>query len=189
MIKDEHGMQRRVAGTHDIRLDGMQDLYTRAEGASVFDIGCNRGLVSLDMAKNGAKLVAGCDNYADGINVARHIFADFRHVKSQFEVVDLTIGPDAMKPFGDQRFDMILCLATYHKLKRLMPPDALSGLMKHFGRRTVKYFGWRATSDKPDENEQELKALDADMKAVGLQRVQTSYISLQLGVAAIWERR
>lgn len=182
-------MQRRVAGEHDVRLDGMQDLYTRAPGASVFDIGCNRGLVSLDMAKNGATVLHGCDNYEQGIEVARHIFADLRSVKSQFEVVDLTHGPAALERFEDRRYDIVLCLATYHKLKRIMPADKLSELFVHFGKRTIQYFGWRATSDKPDENEEEIIALDRDMKAAGLQRIHTSYISKQLGVAAIWERR
>jgi SAM-dependent methyltransferase len=189
VIKDEAGMQRRVAGDHDIRLDGIQDLYTRALGASVFDIGCNRGLVALDMAKNGAQMCHGCDNYEEGINVARHIFADLRSVKSQFECVDLSAGVEALKPFKDHRYDMTLCLATYHKLKRIMPADTLSELFVHFGKRTIRYFAWRATSDKSDENEEEMAALDRDMKVAGLQRIHTSYISRQLGVAAIWERR
>lgn len=189
MIKDEHGLQRRVAGEHDIRLDGIQDIYTRAPGASVFDIGCNRGLVSLDMKKNGAKLLHGCDNYIEGINVARHIFADLRDVKSLFEVVDLTGGPAALKPFGDQRYDIVLCLATYHKLKRIMSPDKLTELFVHFGRRTVRYFAWRGTSDKAGENQEEMDALDRDLGTAGLQRIHTSYISRQLHVAAIWERR
>lgn len=190
MIKDEHGMQRRVAGEHDIRLDGMQDLYTRVRGASVFDIGCNRGMVSLDMAKNGAKMVHGCDIYEEGIQVARHVFADIRFANSKFEVVDLTGGPDAMKAaFGDQRYDIILMLATYHKLKRAMSEADMTRLVEYFGEITKRYFGWRATSDKPEENEEEMKALDRDLGAVGLQRIHTSYISTQLEVAAIWERR
>lgn len=189
MIRDESGMQRRVAGEHDIRLDGIQDLYTRAPGAAVLDIGCNRGLVALDMAKNGANLVHGCDNYVEGVDVARHIFADFRHVKSQFEVVDLTEGPKCFLPFSGNRYDIVLMLATYHKIKRIMNPEPLSDLMRHVGGMTKNYFGWRATSDKPDENEQEIAALDRDLGKSGLHRIHTSYISKQLGVAAIWERR
>lgn len=187
MIKDEHGMQRRVAGTHDIRLDGITDLVMRAKEASVLDIGCNRGLVSLEMAQNGARLVAGCDNYADGIQTARHIFADIRHVKSQFEVVDLT-KPEPFKLFREPVYDITLMLATYHKLKRVMDQDDLTSLMLDVGRKTLHYFGWRATSDKFDENEEEMGSLDRDMARVGLHRIHTSYISKQLGVAAIWAR-
>lgn len=181
-------MQRRVAGYHDIRMDGMTDLVMRAKGASVFDIGCNRGLVAFEFANNGATLVHGCDLYEPGIDTARHLFADMRHVQSRFEVVDLTLGPPALAVFDQKNYDIVLLLATYHKLKRAMPQEKLSDLMRHFGRSTRKYLAWRATSDKPQENEQELEVLDVDLGAVGLQRVQTSYISRSLGVAAIWGR-
>jgi hypothetical protein len=70
-----------------------------------------------------------------------------------------------------------------------MTPERLRDLMLHIGSLTKVYFGWRATSDKPEENEQEMVALDRDLGKAGLQRIHTSYISRQLGVAAIWERR
>ena len=187
MIKDEWGMQRRVAGYHDIRMDGMTDLVMRAKDASVLDIGCNRGLVAFEFANNGARIVAGCDNYAEGIETARHIFADLRHISSQFEVVDLTKS-GALKVFREPVYDIVVMLATYHKLKRIMKPDALSELMQDIGKRTLHYFGWRGTSDKPDENEEEIDALDHDLSGVGLQRIHTSYISRELAVAAIWGR-
>lgn len=182
-------VQRRVAGSHDIRMDGISDLLTRAAGASVFDIGCNRGMVGFEFARNGAKLVHGCDIYEAGINCAREVFADLRNVESRFEVVDLTKGPAALAAFNDQRYDVTLCLATYHKLKRLMEAKPLTALMQHFGKRTKGYFAWRATSDKHDENDAEIEALDRDLMPVGLVRIHTSYISADLGVAAIWGRR
>lgn len=182
-------VQRRVAGSHDIRLDGMSDLLLRASGASVFDIGCNRGMVGFEFARNGAKTVHGCDNYEIGIQVAREVFADLRNVESRFEVVDLAAGPSSLKPFNGQTYDVTLCLATYHKLKRIMKPADLTALMLHFGRWTKGYFAWRATSDKPAENDEEIVALDRDLGAAGLVRIHTSYISAELGVAAIWGRR
>jgi hypothetical protein len=69
-----------------------------------------------------------------------------------------------------------------------MTPEDLTNLMKFFGIWSRKYFGWRGTSDKPDENEQEIVNLDRDLGQVGLQRIHTSYISSELGVAAIWSR-
>ena len=44
------------------------------------------------------------------------------------------------------------------------------------------------TSDKPDENEKEIMMLDRDFRECGLRRVHTSYLSSDLGVAAIWQR-
>lgn len=186
--RDPHGVQRRVAGHHDFRMDGMRDLLWRADGAAVFDVGCNRGAVGLDFAHHGAALVHGCDIYEKGIETAREIFADVRSCGSRFEVVDLRAGPSALKPFGDQRYDIVVMLATYHKLKREMKPEALSELVKHFGKRTIRYFAWRATSDKPEENEQEKKNLDRDLGSIGFKCVHLSYISKSLHMAAIWER-
>ncbi|MET4197278.1 SAM-dependent methyltransferase [Bradyrhizobium sp. LA8.1] len=182
-------VQRRVAGLNNIRLDGMTDLLLRAKGKRVFDIGCNRGMVGYQFAEQYASVVHGCDIYEKGIEVAREVFADLRSTEGRFEVVDLTKGPSALTgAFGHEGYDIVLCLATYHKLKRLMSADDLSALMIFFGRWTRKYFAWRGTSDKPSENEEELVALDRDLKQAGLQRVHTSYLSSELGVAAIWSR-
>lgn len=181
-------VQRRVAGFNDVRLDGMLDLLSRAKGKTVFDIGCNRGNVSYAFYENNAAALHGCDIYELGITVAREWFADIRDAESRFEVVDLTKGPGALGVFGSDGYDIVLCLATYHKLKRIMPADKLSELMVFFGRWTRKYFAWRGTSDKPAENEEEIRNLDRDLKVAGLVRVHTSYLSTDLGVAAIWAR-
>lgn len=182
-------LHRRVAGYHDIRLDGVTDLLLRAPGASVMDVGCNRGLVGFEFANNGATLVHGCDNYVEGIETARHLFCDLRSVESKFEVVDLAGGPPSLAPFGPQRYDIVVMLATYHKLKRIMTPENMSALVRDFGNRTVKYFAWRATSEKTNENEGEMQQLDKDLGTCGLKRIHTSYISQALGVAAIWARQ
>lgn len=181
-------IQRRVAGYHDVRMDGISDLVLRARGKSIFDIGCNRGMVGFEFASNGAAVVHGCDIYEIGIQTAREVFADLRSVESRFEVVDLTQGPEALQVFGGLRYDITLCLATYHKLKRIMSPESLSGLMRHFGQATKGYLGWRGTSFQESENDEEIANLDRDLRDVGLTRIHTSYISEELGVAAIWAR-
>lgn len=187
-VADENKLMRRVAGYHDLRLDGITDLVLRARGATVMDIGCNRGLVGFEMANNGARVVHGCDNYAEGIETARQIFIDLRNVESQFEVVDLTLGPVSLKPFALEGWDIVLFLATYHKLKRVMSGAALSELVQHVGKRTKRYFAWRGTSEKADENHGEMADINRDLGKVGLTKVHTSSISLTLGAAAIWAR-
>jgi SAM-dependent methyltransferase len=186
-VTPEEKMMRRVVGYHDIRMDGLSDLLLRARGARVMDIGCNRGLVAFEFANNGATVCHGCDNYENGVEVARHLFMDLRNCESRFEVVDLT-KRGALGKFGDNTYDITVMLATFHKLKRVMPPDDLSALMHDIGRRTTGFFAWRATSEKLQENEDEMKRIDADMKQCGLKRIHTSYISQTLGVAAIWGR-
>lgn len=189
LLSAENRLMRRVAGYHDIRLDGMVDILSRAKDSRVLDIGCNRGRVSDDFYRNGASLVHGCDIDEQCILTARNVFADLRSVDSKFELVDLTGGPKAFHTaFGDQHYDITVMLATYHKLKRVMSETALTDLMKDFGRRTEKYFAWRATSDKPDENERERQNIDRDLGPEGFKRIHTSYISQQLGMCAIWAR-
>lgn len=188
MKTPHYAVQRRVAGEFNYRLDGLTDLLTRARGSSVFDIGCNRGAAGYDFALNGAKKVHGCDIYEQGILAAREWFADLRSCESQFEVCDLTQGPQALKRFNGNQYDVTLCLATYHKLKRVMGSAELSELMQFFAKITKGYFAWRGTSDKANENEQEIAALDKALGGEGLRRIHTSHISSELGVAAIWAR-
>lgn len=182
--EDSKRLMRRVQGYHDLRLDGISDLLHRARGASVFDIGCNRGLAGFEFAYNGASRVMGCDIYEDGIVTCRHIFADLRAVQSRFEVVDLSGGAEAMrKAFGadaDLSHDIVLMLATYHKLIRAMPTSELSQLIRFFGNKTTKYFAWRGY-------ETEIKSLDHDLGRAGLKRIHTSMIS-DIQPAAIWAR-
>jgi 2-polyprenyl-3-methyl-5-hydroxy-6-metoxy-1,4-benzoquinol methylase len=180
---DEKQLQRRVAGYHDLRLDGLTDIVLRAKGQKVLDLGCNRGLVGFEMANNGASIVHGCDIDEGCISVARGVFADLRAVESRFDVVDLT----KEMPFPKERYDIVLMIATYHKIKRVMPAENLSALVKNLASRTDKFFVWRGNGEMP-EAEEEMAALDRDLKGAGLKRVHTSHLSLTLGLAAIWAK-
>lgn len=184
----DYTSQVKTRGCGFDRLDGLADLYPRMREAKVFDIGCNRGAVSYDAARAGARLVHGCDIDEDGLVAARALFADLRDVESCFAACDLTQGPAALSLFEGMTYDITLCLATYHKLKRVMEPADLSELMGYFARMTKGYFAWRGTSDKANENEQEIAALDKDLGVEGLRRIHTSHISSELGIAAIWAR-
>jgi SAM-dependent methyltransferase len=176
---------RRAQGFNGIRLDGIGDILNRANGATVFDIGCNRGMVGYEFAVNGAARVQGCDLFHSGIETARQVFADFKGCDHRFEIVDLSSGPKALKDaFGDQadwKHDIVLMLSVYHKLNKQLEPAALSVLIKHFGNMTGKYLCWRGHAP-------ELPQLDKDLGEVGLKRVHTSFIS-DIQPAAIWARQ
>lgn len=179
-------LMRRVQGFHDLRLDGISDLLHRASGKTVFDIGCNRGLAGFEFANNGASRVMGCDIFEDGVICARHLFSDLRAVSHRFEVVNLSGGYGSLKAaFGkeaDWGHDIVLMLATYHKLRRIEGNKAwLPDLMRHFGKVTQRYFGWRGY-------EEEIPELDKLLGEVGLIRIHTSLIS-DIQPAAIWARK
>ena len=181
VARDEHGIQRRVTGAHDLRLDGIGDLLSRARGARVLDVGCNRGMAGYEFAVNGAALVHGCDHYAKGIETAREIFADIRNVASRFEVVDLSAPGAFAEVFGPERYDIVLLLAVFHKLKRVMVAQALDALIADLGDRTDRYVGWRGYAE-------EIPELDAIFARCGLTRIHTSEISETICPAAIWRR-
>jgi hypothetical protein len=69
----------------------------------------------------GAALIHGCDNYEKGIQTCARVVCRPSLRRNRFEVVDLTQGPKALGVFNAAGYDIVLCLATYHKLKRLMP--------------------------------------------------------------------
>lgn len=187
--RDKYGVQRRVAGVHDFRLDGVSDVLSRCRGASVLDLGCNRGMVSLEMARNGAEIVHGLDYDPGSIDVARSVFADCRYVDYKFEVADLSKGVHAVKEhFPTGRYTFLLLLATLHKLHKQMPLADELNLCRYLGTRTDKWFVWRGTEGQRDVNLNELTMLDELLDEVGLERVHTSELS-DLGIAAIWERR
>ncbi len=180
--KDEYSLQRRVAGYHDIRMDGLTDLVTRAPRMKILDLGCNRGLVAFEFANNGAREVHGCDIFEEGIRTAKELFIDLRAVKSRFEVVDLT----QELPFPDEFYDIVLMIATYHKLKRVMGAGALTALVKDLGRRCDRFFCWRGNGNNVEAME-EMVALDRDL-GTKWKRVHTTSLSITLGLAAIWAK-
>jgi hypothetical protein len=121
----KYSVQRRVRGYHDIRMDGISDLVCARRGPSVFDIGCNRGLVGFEFAKRGhqgSRLRHLRGGHQDGPGDVRRPAPG----GCRFEVCDLTKGPAALKRFEGQSYDITLCLATYHKLKRIMERPAIS---------------------------------------------------------------
>jgi SAM-dependent methyltransferase len=181
-LMDDVHLQRRVLGFHDIRFDGLSDLLLRARGASVIDIGCNRGHVAYEFFVNGAKLVHGCDIYGPGIMAARHWFAELPHVVSKFEVVNLEGGQAALqKAFGAQKYDIVLFIGTYHKLKRVMAADALANLVTYIGSLATNYLGWNGYID-------DLKPMDVALAPAGLHRIHTSELAFPGRPAAIWKR-
>jgi hypothetical protein len=110
-----------------------------------------------DFVLAGAAVVHGCDLYERGMMVANEWFADIRSVEARFEVVDLRAGPGAVKKaFGDRyraKYDFVLMLAVYHKLRRVMTQNDLLYLVDHFAHHCGRFFVWRGTDQERGEFE------------------------------------
>jgi SAM-dependent methyltransferase len=187
-------IQRRCISYSAFRLDGLADLYARAPGASIFDVGCNRGWVSFDLCLHGATLVHGVDYSDITIATAREWYADFRNIESRFEVVDLREGAGTIKrAFGTdyrKEYDIVLMLAVYHKLRRVMALPALLHLVDHLAHHCGKFFVWRGSRG-------EIEEFEPAVIAKGFRRVHYSEICLikrpdtgniEAQPAAIWAK-
>lgn len=161
------------------RLDGLADLLMFARGARVLDLGCNRGLVGYEFAKRGATLVHGCDITPAAIATATHLFSDWTGGNSRHAVIDLAGGPAALEGFALPDYSIVVMLGVYHKLRRVMPAERLSALMRCIADMTSGHFAWNGFPDEFD-------AINNDMKASGLHCVHRSTISGQ--PTAAWLR-
>ena len=176
---------RTIYGCHGDRLAGLRDLFQYARGLSVLDIAMNHGLVSLELARRGVSLVHGCDYHEPGVLAARAIFDEFK-IPSRFEAVDLTGGPEALQAaFGADylpRYDIVLFLGIYHKLKEQASDAEIEPLVRHLATRAARYFVVRAASSAL------LDELAPMLRDAGLRKVHFSALSLVVGPMEIWQR-
>jgi SAM-dependent methyltransferase len=176
---------RGTSGYHNDGMIGLTDLLPFAAGASVLDIGCNRGLLSFEFASHGARLVHGCDLHEPAIATAREIFTEIPAI-SRFEIVDLGRGAGALEQaFGNEyqrRYDIVLFLAVYNKLITQTAPDTLTSLVRHLADRAGRYLVFRTKQSM-------MEAIDPIFLNAGLERVQLSNLSMIAGPTAIWARK
>lgn len=174
---------RSMAGFHGDRLSGLHDLLHRAAGASVLDIAMNHGLIGFEFARKGAALVHGCDRHEPAVNAARGIFSELP-IPSRFEVVDLARGAPALeKAFGQDllpRYDIVLFLGIYHKLKAQTSDAVIGELVRRLASRAAQFFA--ARTPQADE-------LGTLLAAAGLRRCHVSALSTcaDLSPLEIWQ--
>jgi len=110
-------------------MRGLDVVRQAAAGAAVLDLGCAEGIISLELAKSGARLVHGVELLGDRLIVAEKMFgAQFPGLERQFIAWDLDrfenlfldATPDAPQEgkFLATRYDIVLCLAIAQKLSK-----------------------------------------------------------------------
>jgi len=179
MMDELAPVRRSGVGGPDNRTDGISDLLLRAEGATVLDVGCNRGHVLFEFYRAGARLVHGCDIYAPGVQCARHWFAELASVRSRFEVTDLEKGiKPVIDAFGGEGYDIVLFLGVLHKLKRTtMTPAGWENFTHRLGKMAHHYFAWSGEAE-------DLPMLDRALAPK--RRLHTSELAKPGWPAAIW---
>lgn len=92
--------------TLDMQLLGLDPLFDEAKGATILDVGCAEGLLSIELAKAGAE-VTGIDIIASHIEMAKHLRGS---ALCRFEVADAN-------DYEPDEYNIVLLLAVLHKLK------------------------------------------------------------------------
>lgn len=123
------------------RLDGIEHLLVEADGKSVLDLGCNRGLVLYEFAVHGASKVLGVDKNAQAIATARHLFDDVTTCRWSFEHRDLIYGTP------DETFDLVLMLGVYHKVRRVLNQRGMDVLVRA-AVRGAEVFAWNGFEEE-----------------------------------------
>jgi len=97
--------------TIEEQMLGLAPALAEANGATVLDLGCAEGVISLAFAKAGAARVLGVELLQSHLDVARRICKGQKNVSFICEHLDDT----AKRPIVEQ-FDIVLALGVIHKL-------------------------------------------------------------------------
>lgn len=106
------------------RLRGIDFLESKVENKTVLDLGCAEGLISLQLACNGASLIHGIERNEDSIAIAERLFEKYREafsdgIEFHFLVSDFgnwanfTNSCDLLM----DKYDVVLALGVWHNLK------------------------------------------------------------------------
>lgn len=132
---------------------GFADLYPFVRGASVLDVGCKRGLICYEFAAHGAAAVHGIDRNEQFIGIAREVFFDISSCEHSFTCADaLKLEWEFFRP---AYADIVLMIATYHKLRRQDANRAVE-VIRVLGARAQQFFVWTGYSKELPEVEDAL---------------------------------
>jgi hypothetical protein len=109
------------------QASGLDVVRKSCAGATVLDLGCAEGLISIEMAKAGARLIHGVELIRDRLLVAESMFQEqYPDLERNFIewdltrfndlFLDITPGTAPEKPSLLTRYDVVLCLAIAQKL-------------------------------------------------------------------------
>jgi 2-polyprenyl-3-methyl-5-hydroxy-6-metoxy-1,4-benzoquinol methylase len=134
------------AGNIFERMQGLEILFSDCKGASVLDLGFAEGLISYELAKNGAEIVHGFE-----IDQRRVEFANtlFQEVPVQFEFRDANMAVDFRDfeiTFSNillPRYDIVLYLGVYHHLIKQTTVKSVHEFIEALLEKTGRYFAVR----------------------------------------------
>jgi SAM-dependent methyltransferase len=95
--------------TLESQLLGLDKLFDECQGETVLDVGCAEGLLSIELARNGAVAVHGVEVRFDHVGTGRKLVGD---LPVTIECADANVWQPRRK------YGIVLALAVLHKLRR-----------------------------------------------------------------------
>lgn len=90
------------------QMKGLYPLFKECRGKTIFDVGSAEGLISIELAKQGAAAVHGIEVVPEHVDVANKLRGD---LPCTFEVAD------AQTYIPKRRYHIVIMLAVLHKLR------------------------------------------------------------------------
>lgn len=106
------GLGRDGDRTVEDQMTGLEKLVAEVAGKTVLDAGCAEGLISIELAKAGAKSCHGLEIVERFVDIANRL-ADENKVLCTFEAANL----NEYRLVGQPQSDIVLALAILHKLQ------------------------------------------------------------------------
>jgi SAM-dependent methyltransferase len=95
------------------QMQGLDRLFAEVEGKTILDVGCAEGLISIELAKSGAKDVLGVEIRKDAVDKAYALAARAKVSPSQIGF----IAADVNSWHSVDDYDIVIMLAVLHKLR------------------------------------------------------------------------
>lgn len=93
--------------TLEMQLLGLDPLFDEAKGATILDVGCAEGLISIELAKAGAQ--------THGIEIIERYIETAKRLRGNLSCSFEHADANYYRP--DDEYDIVLLLAILHKLK------------------------------------------------------------------------
>lgn len=97
--------------TIEMQMEGLERLVAEVAGKTVLDVGCAEGLISIELAKAGAKSCLGLEIVPGHVDVA-----NFMAEEMPCEFRQFNLNEDDLSGFD--KVDVVLMLAVLHKLRK-----------------------------------------------------------------------
>jgi len=116
-----------------VRVNGLDSLLARCEGASVLDLGAAEGVVGLEFASRGAGPIHGFELDPDRVSFARSLFVRAGLDRASFRTADLADWPEFVRRNADllqDDYDIVLFLGLYHHLPATTRRQSLAAALQ-----------------------------------------------------------